>query len=171
MNNSVCYHYGGGGVTTLYRRIINQTYVTVQNAIKCKSLLVLVNLLLQQLHLASGLDNPDLSVVDIIQSQTCAVIAPVLQSLQTLQQQVQDLLPGPGSQEVEVGKDSTHDHSVFQINNSVYSVFSRRSPEPIAAQHLLSEAFSNKDFHSFFSSLKVFSKLSIKCIVVLSEDR
>ena len=64
------------------------TNVTVQDAIKVETVLVGVDLLLQQPDLALCLDNLDVGVAGVIQSQPSAVIPTILQSLQPFQQQL-----------------------------------------------------------------------------------
>ena len=98
---------GGGSVGR--PSCVSDANVTIQNAIKVERLLLGVDLLLQQLDFALGLDNPDGGGVDVIQSQASTVIPTVLQSLQPLQQQFKNLLASPWCQKVEIRKYSTHD--------------------------------------------------------------
>ena len=85
------------------------TNVTIQGSGEIKTSLIPVDLIFQQFNLSLLLENEKVSAVSSIQSQPGRVVAPVLQPLEAEEEEVQDLLPAPGGEEVEVGEYPAHD--------------------------------------------------------------
>ena len=124
---------------------VSDTNVTVQRVLKLEPLFISIDLILQHLHLALLLQDEKISVISSIKPHPGRVVAAILQSLESSDQQLQDLLPTLRCEEVEVGKYPTHDGGVEwgekKKYHNIYSLSTAGSHSHLLSLRWLSQHF------------------------------